>query len=79
MRGNVYATDATQKDLDKASPRCFRSPSMNQGIAIAGERVYLNFESGSFEFDGRNGPAATNVIPGLHTAKLDSLTELLDQ
>ncbi|NYH90500.1 hypothetical protein [Actinopolymorpha rutila] len=74
-RSNLYVTNASQTNLDKASPRCFRAPTMAQGIAVTpGGRVYLNFESGSYEFDGSSGARARNVIPGTHTAKLSTLT-----
>ncbi|WP_020577919.1 hypothetical protein [Actinopolymorpha alba] len=36
--------------------------------------MYLNFESGSYEFDGSRGGRAKNVIPGTHTARLSTLT-----
>ncbi len=75
VRSNFYITNAAQTNLDKASVRCLRAPSMAQGVTLApGGRVYLNFESGSYEFDGRSGARADNVIRGVHQAKLSSLT-----
>jgi hypothetical protein len=75
VRSNLYITNASQTNLDKASVRCLRAPSMAQGVTLApGGRVLLNFESGSYEFDGRNGDRAVNVIRGVHSAKLSSLT-----
>ncbi len=75
-RSNLYVTNASQTNLDKASPRCFRAPSMAQGITVApGRKVYLNFESGSYEFDGSSsGGRARNVISRVHTADLGTLT-----
>ncbi|MGW0227088.1 hypothetical protein ACWDWO_02140 [Actinopolymorpha singaporensis] len=74
-RSNLYVTNAAETNLDRASPRCFRAPTMAQGIAVTpGGRVYLNFESGSYEFDGTSGRRAKNVIPGTHTARLGELT-----
>lgn len=75
VRSNLYLTNASQTNLDKASVRCLRTPSMSQGVTLApGGRVLLNFESGSYEFDGRSGARALNVIRGVHSAKLSSLT-----
>lgn len=77
-RSNLYVTDASQTNLDRASPRCFRAPTMAQGITVApGGKVYLSFESGSDEFDGRDGKGKPkNIIWGVHTAGLSSLTGL---
>ena len=74
-RSNVYSVKADVKDLDQASPNCFRAPSMAEGITKAPNgNAYLLFESGSHQYDGTDGEKARNVIPGFHKAKVTSLT-----
>lgn len=75
-RSNLYVTDRREHNLDKAAVRCFRAPSMSQGLATDGDRAYLLFESGSFEYNGHDGERARNVIEGVHKAKLSDLTGL---
>ncbi|WP_168702078.1 hypothetical protein [Gordonia paraffinivorans] len=78
VRSNFYATDAGETNLDKARPRCFRGPSMSQGIAIdaARNRLFLNYESGSHKFDDRAGDPARNIIRGANIAKLEDVTSV---
>lgn len=76
-RSNFYVTNKKETNLDKASVRCFRAPSMAEGITVTpGDDVYLAFESGSHEFNGGHGKRAINVIDGVHRAKLSSLTSI---
>ena len=75
-RSNVWVTDRTETNLDKASVRCFRAPSMAEGLATDGANAYLLFESGSDEYNGNNGKRARNVIDGAHKAKLGDLTAI---
>jgi hypothetical protein len=74
LRSNLYVTDRGETNLDRASVRCFRAPSMAEGLAVDGDNAYLLFESGSFEYNGHNGPRARNVIEGVHRAKIGDLT-----
>jgi hypothetical protein len=73
-RSNVWVTNRAETNLDKASVRCFRAPSMAEGFANDGANAYLLFESGSYEYNGHNGDRARNVIDGVHKAKLGDLT-----
>ncbi|WP_232717585.1 hypothetical protein [Gordonia metallireducens] len=75
VRSNFYATKASETNLDRARARCFRAPSMSQGIAVdsAGGRLFLNYESGSSEFNGGHGAPARNIIPGPHMAPLNKV------
>jgi hypothetical protein len=77
QRSNVYVTDKGETNLDKASARCFRAPSMSQGVAVTpnGE-TYLLFESGSFQYNGASGDPAINVVRGVHRAETSRLTSL---
>ena len=73
-RSNVWVTNRAETNLDKASTRCFRAPSMAEGLATDGDNAYLLFESGSDEYNGTNGKRARNVIDGANKAKLGDLT-----
>jgi hypothetical protein len=75
-RSNLYITERNETNLDKAAVRCFRALSMAEGLATDGDTAYLLFESGSFEYNGHNGPRARNVIEGVHKATLSDLTGL---
>lgn len=75
-RSNVWVTDRAETNLDKASVRCFRAPSMAEGFATDGDTAYLLFESGSDEYNGTNGKRARNVIDGAHQATVGDLTSI---
>ena len=75
-RSNVWVTNRAETNLDKASTRCFRAPSMAEGFATDGANAYLLFESGSYEYNGHHGPRARNVIDGAQKAKLADLTAI---
>jgi hypothetical protein len=75
-RSNVWVTNRAETNLDKASVRCFRAPSMAEGFATDGANAYLLFESGSYEYNGHNGGRARNVIDGVHRATLGDLTAI---
>lgn len=65
---NVYVVDGGATDID-SSARCFRAPSMSQGIAAFNGNAYLLFESGARKYvDG-----AKNPIRNLHKADLVDL------
>jgi hypothetical protein len=74
-RSNLYVVRRGQPDLDNARLRCFRAPSMSEGITEYGGRAYLVFESGSHLY--RSDPRTLNVIGRLHKASLSSLTSLV--
>ncbi|KRE68500.1 hypothetical protein ASG92_01095 [Arthrobacter sp. Soil736] len=77
-RSNLYVTNKDETNLDRASVRCFRAPSMAEGITATPDgEAYLLFESGSYKFNGASGDRAINVIDGLRRAKLSALTSLL--
>ena len=66
-----------ETNLDKASVRCFRAPSMAEGITATPDgEAYLLFESGSVQYNASSGDPAINVIDGVHKAKLSTLTSL---
>jgi hypothetical protein len=73
-RSNLYVVRRGQPDLDKARLKCFRAPSMSEGITEYGGRAYLVFESGSHLYAG--DPKTLNVIKSLHKATITSLTKL---
>jgi hypothetical protein len=77
IRSNVWVTDRAETNLDKASVRCFRAPSMAEGLATDGDTAWLLFESGSDDYNGTDdGHRARNVIDGAHKAKLGDLTAI---
>ncbi|MDQ0617256.1 hypothetical protein [Arthrobacter globiformis] len=77
FRSNIYVSNKGETNLDRASVRCFRAPSMAEGITATPEgEAYLLFESGSYKYNGVSGNRAINVINGVHRAKLSTLTSL---
>jgi hypothetical protein len=77
FRSNLYVTDKRETNLDRASVRCFRAPSMAEGITATPDgEAYLLFESGSHKYNAFSGDPAINVIDGVHRAKLSTLTSL---
>ncbi|MFE0026636.1 hypothetical protein [Amycolatopsis sp. NPDC059021] len=69
-RSNLYVVNAGARDLDKGSPRCFRSPSMSEGIAAYGGYAYVVYESGSAKYMKEH---PRNVIQNLHKGKISTL------
>lgn len=65
---NVYVVDGGATDIDP-SARCFRAPSMSEGIAAFNETAYLLFESGAEKYE----EDAKNPIENLHKADLVDL------
>jgi hypothetical protein len=53
--------------------RCFRTPSMTEGMAMDGDQVFLTFESASARY-----PDAINRVANLHTAPYAKLSALLN-
>jgi hypothetical protein len=66
-RSNIYVVAGGARDIDIASTKCFRAPSMAEGIAEDGGTAYLLYESGSRKYIQK---APRNVIPNLHKAKV---------
>ncbi|GAA4529991.1 hypothetical protein [Amycolatopsis samaneae] len=69
-RSNIYVVNGGARDLDKGSPRCFRAPSMAEGIAAYGGYAYLVYESGSAKYVAKK---PRNVIKELHKGKISTL------
>ncbi|WP_243787719.1 PQQ-like beta-propeller repeat protein [Saccharopolyspora gloriosae] len=78
-RSNIYVVDKGATDIDKASTKCFRAPSMAEGITDHDGTTYLLFESGADTYaqtgcsEGDFDPCTRNVIQNLHTASTASL------
>lgn len=68
VRSNLYVIDKGATDIDIPSTRCFRSPSMSEGIDDLGGNAYVLYESGSYQY-----PDARNVIENLHKAPVAGL------
>jgi hypothetical protein len=87
-RSNLYVVRRGEDefDLDRARLFCFRSPSMSEGIAVYGDRVYVTYESGARLYNPSKSTAPgghlvapdrpRNIIKNLHRASLASLDEL---
>jgi hypothetical protein len=69
-RGNIYVVKRGYSSLDSAKLRCFRSPSMNEGMTVYGNYVYVVFEGGSYEYSS----GALNPIAHAHKGLLSKLT-----
>lgn len=86
-RGNLYVMRRSYTDLDTAyahrALKCFRAPSMNEGITRTNGTLYVAFESGSYKYrsDPCNLPleqdCTRNIIKHLHRATLTDLTSLV--
>ncbi|MGP4018647.1 hypothetical protein [Saccharopolyspora sp. 5N708] len=68
-RSNIYVVDKGATDIDKPSTKCFRAPSMAEGMTEYGGAAYLLFESGSYQYRD-----ARNVIENLHVGNISALT-----
>lgn len=85
-RGNIYVIRRGHQTLDGAYPedlRCFRAPSMAEGITRSNGTLYLAFESGSFKYRDDpcdkgifEGDCTRNIIKHLHRADLSDLTSM---
>lgn len=80
-RGNIYVVDEGATDIDVASTKCFRAPSLTEGITDHDGTTYLLFESGADEYadtacsGGAPDPCTRNVIANLHTATTSALPD----
>ncbi len=63
-RGNIYVLKRGYSSLDSATLRCFRAPTMNEGMTIYGSYVYVVFEGGSDEYKSAKN-RITNAHKGL--------------
>jgi hypothetical protein len=68
-RSNLYVQRRSSGKV-----RCFRAPSMSEGIATAGRRIYVAYESGARVY--ASDPDTRNPIKRLHDARRSDLTEL---
>jgi hypothetical protein len=69
-RSNIYVVAGGARDIDVASTKCFRAPSMAEGITENGGIAYLVYESGSWKYIQK---APRNIIPNLHKAKVSNI------
>lgn len=72
-RGNLYVVKRGYSSLDSAALRCFRTPSMIEGIVTYGGLLYAVYESGSYVYRA----TALNPIYRLHKAGMTSLVNLV--
>ncbi|AKU17746.1 hypothetical protein [Luteipulveratus mongoliensis] len=72
-RANVYVVKRGHRTLSKAQVKCFRAPSMAEGLTVSEGKVFLAFESGSHQYRGK----ARNPVANLHRADLSDLTSLV--
>lgn len=63
-RSNIYAVDEGATDIDPTA-RCYRAPSMSEGVVDHDGRLYVLYESGSSKF---TDPGPRNDIAHLHEA-----------
>ncbi|MBB5154322.1 hypothetical protein BJ970_001856 [Saccharopolyspora phatthalungensis] len=68
-RSNIFVVDKGATDIDKPSTKCFRAPSMAEGITEYNGAAYLVFESGSYKYRD-----ARNVIENLHKGNISAIT-----
>lgn len=66
-RSNIYVVAGGARDIDIPSTKCFRAPSMAEGITQYGALAYLVYESGAQKYIKK---APRNIIPNLHKAKV---------
>lgn len=63
-RSNIYTVDEGATEIEP-SAKCYRAPSMSQGVADHDGRLYVLYESGSSKF---TDPGPRNDIRHLHEA-----------
>ncbi|MER5393250.1 hypothetical protein [Saccharopolyspora sp. NPDC002686] len=68
-RSNIYVVDKGATDIDRPSTKCYRAPSMAEGITEFGGAAYVLYESGSYQYSD-----ARNVIKNLHKGAISSVT-----
>jgi hypothetical protein len=70
-RSNIYVVDGGARSITPGTAKCFRAPSMSEGIAEYGGKAYVVYESGAAQYVAKN---PRNVIKNLHKASIGSLT-----
>ncbi|MDP2712622.1 MAG: hypothetical protein Q8O56_15515 [Solirubrobacteraceae bacterium] len=69
-RSNIYVMNGGARDIDNASTRCFRAPSMTEGITEHRGTAYLVYESGAAQYVAKD---PRNLIRRMHKANLATL------
>jgi hypothetical protein len=69
-RSTIYVVAGGARDIDVPSTKCFRAPSMAEGITEDGGIAYLVYESGAQKYIKK---APRNIIPNLHKAKVSAI------
>jgi hypothetical protein len=70
-RSNLYVVAGGARVINPSTARCFRAPSMAEGIAEYGGSAYLVFESGAAQYVSKH---PRNRIDRLHKATIAALT-----
>lgn len=70
-RSNIYVVRGGARTITKQTAKCFRAPSMAEGIALLEGAAYVVYESGAAKYVKKK---PRNVIKSLHKAALSSLT-----
>lgn len=71
-QANLYVVGRGEHDIEDADGRCFRNPSMAEGLTLYDGKVFAVYESGS----GQYSSGAVNPIANLHTAPWAELSRL---
>jgi hypothetical protein len=71
-RSNIYVTANGARHIDTPATKCFRAPSMAEGIAEHDGTAFLVYESGSYKYMAKH---PRNVIQTLHKSKITELTK----
>ena len=76
-RSNIYVVRRGEgsSSLDTARLRCFRAPSMAEGLTVYGSNVYVAYESGA-SYYSQADDKPDNIIEDLHKAPMSELEEL---
>jgi hypothetical protein len=70
-RSNLYVVDGGARTITPGTAKCFRSPSMSEGIGEYGGAAYVVYESGAAPYVAKH---PRNVIKRLHAAPIGRLT-----
>jgi hypothetical protein len=71
-RSNIYVVKRGYKWLDNASLRCFRAPTLSEGVTISHDRVYVLFESGA-DYFANSSDKPDRIIKRLFWANREAL------
>jgi hypothetical protein len=76
-RSNIYIMNRDYKSLDAAYAakelKCFRAPTMSEGVATSNRRLYVLFESGAYKYTSDPDNLPDRVLKEIPAAPLDSL------